>query len=80
MASHVSEQPAAAPGRAPGALEERLSDLEERVATLTEAVGVLARGLEDLPSAEPGDNRRAEAARRAHDLLLAAGHGRRRPS
>ena len=71
MTSHVSEQSATAPQQSTDALEERLSGLEERVATLTEAVRVLAHGLEDLPSAEPGGNRRAGAARRAHDLLLA---------
>lgn len=80
MTSQVSEQPATASRRSPDALEERLRDLEDRVATLTEAVRVLARGLEDLPSAEPGGNRGAEAARRAHDLLLAAGQRQGRPS
>jgi hypothetical protein len=46
--------------------------VEVRVAALTEALQVLARGLEDLPTAEPGGKPAAEAARRAHDLLLAA--------
>lgn len=80
MTSQMSEQSAMAPPRPPGAFEERLRDLEDRVATLTEAVLVLARGLEDLPSAGPDGHRRAEAARRAHDLLLAAGQERERPS
>ena len=43
-----------------------------RVAALTEALQVLARGLEDLPTAEPGGRPAAEATRRAHELLLAA--------
>jgi len=54
------------------ALQERMNLVEVRVAALTEALQVLARGLEDLPTAEPGGKPTAEAARRAHDLLLAA--------
>ncbi len=54
------------------ALQERVNLVEVRVAALTEALQVLARGLEDLPTAEPGGKPAAEAARRAHDLLLAA--------
>jgi exonuclease VII small subunit len=54
------------------ALEERVHHLESQVATLTDALLVLARGLEDGPMAEPGDRTMAEAARQAHDLLLAA--------
>jgi hypothetical protein len=54
------------------ALQERMNLVEVRVAALTEALQVLARGLEDLPTAEPGGRPAAEAARRAHDLLLAA--------
>ena len=54
------------------ALQERMHLVEVRVAALTEALQVLARGLEDLPTAEPGGKPAAEAARRAHDLLLAA--------
>ena len=53
------------------ALQERMNLVEVRVAALTEALQVLARGLEDLPTAEPGGKPAAEAARRAHDLLLA---------
>jgi len=34
---------------------------------------VLAHGLEDFPAAEPGQRLATEAARRACDLLLAAG-------
>ncbi len=38
-------------------LRKRLHDLEESVTTLTEAVSVLARGLAELPAAEPsGDS------------------------
>jgi hypothetical protein len=54
------------------ALQERMNLVEVRVAALTEALQLLARGLEDLPTAEPGGKPAAEAARRAHDLLLAA--------
>lgn len=54
------------------ALQERMNLVEVRVAALTEALQVLARGLEDLPTAEPGGKPAAEAARRAYDLLLAA--------
>jgi hypothetical protein len=54
------------------AFQERMNLVEVRVAALTEALQVLARGLEDLPTAEPGGKPAAEAARRAHDLLLAA--------
>ncbi len=53
------------------ALQERVHLLEVRVAALAEALQILARGLEDLPTAEPGGQPAAEAARRAHDLLLA---------
>ncbi len=54
------------------ALEERMHLLEARVAALSEAVSVLVRGLATSPLAEPGDRAAAEAARQAHDLLLAA--------
>lgn len=53
-------------------LEERVRQLETQVATLADALRVLARGLEDGPLAEPGDRTVVEAARQAHDLLLAA--------
>jgi hypothetical protein len=59
------------------ALQERVHLLEVRVAALTEALQILARGLEDLPTAEPGGRPAAEAARRAHDLLLATTQPRR---
>ena len=54
-------------------LDERVLALEDRVAALAEALRVLAHGLEDLPAAEPGGRRAAEAARHAYDLLLVAG-------
>ncbi len=53
-------------------LEERVHMLEERITALAEAIRVLARGLEDVPTIEPGQRTAAEAARRAHDLLLLA--------
>ncbi|MGE5288623.1 MAG: hypothetical protein ACM3ML_15780 [Micromonosporaceae bacterium] len=54
------------------ALEERVHGLEGRLAALADAVRVLAHGLEDLPTIEPGQKPAAEAARRAYDLLLVA--------
>ena len=54
------------------ALEERMHLLEARVTALADAVRVLAHGLEDLPTTEPGQRPAAEAARRAYDLLLVA--------
>ena len=56
----------------PAALEDRVQMLEGNVAALIEAVRVLAHGLQDIPTAEPGERRAAEAARRAYDLLLVA--------
>jgi len=41
------------------------------MAAVTEALEVLARGLESSPMAEPPDRHIEEAARRAHELLLA---------
>lgn len=46
--------------------------LEDRVTALEDVVRVMARGLEELPTAGPGQRPAAEAARRACDLLLAA--------
>lgn len=63
------------PGPAIAALEERVRVLEAHVAVLTDAIRVLARGLEDIPTAEPGQRPTAGAARRAYDLLLAAEPG-----
>jgi hypothetical protein len=54
------------------ALEERVHVLEGRVTALADAVRVLAHGLEDLPTTEPGQRPAAQAARRAYDLLLVA--------
>jgi hypothetical protein len=54
------------------ALEERVRVLENRVAALYDVIRIMARGLEDLPTAEPGRRPAAEAARRAYDLLLFA--------
>lgn len=53
-------------------LGERMHVLEERVTALADAVRVLARGLEDVPTIEPGQRPVAEAARRAYELLLVA--------
>jgi hypothetical protein len=58
------------------ALQERVRVLEERVTAVAEAARLLAHGLEDLPTANPGDRSTAEAARRAHELLLMAEPGR----
>ena len=60
-------------GSSMAALEERVHVLEDRVTALADVVRVLARGLEDLPAAEPGQRPAAEAARRGCDLLPAAG-------
>jgi len=57
------------------ALEERVNLLETRVAAMAEALQILARGLEDLPTAEPGGRPAAEAARKAHEVLLVAQPG-----
>jgi hypothetical protein len=54
-------------------LGERVLALEDRVTALAEALRVLAHGLEDIPAAEPGGRRAAQAARQAYDLLLVAG-------
>ncbi|MFC9964486.1 DUF2267 domain-containing protein [Nocardia ignorata] len=50
---------------------DRLARLEQHTTTLTEAVLALSHGLEQLPTDAAGSSRAAEAARRAHDLLLA---------
>jgi hypothetical protein len=68
MARYIGWRNAASPA----ALEDRVHRLEGRVTALTEAVRVLARGLGDLPTAEPGESRAAMAARQAYDLLLIA--------
>jgi len=68
----VNKHTVRSPGESSAAVEERLHALEGRVTALTEAVRVLAHGLEDLPAAEPGGRRAAQAARQAYDLLLVA--------
>lgn len=52
-------------------LEERVRRLEVRTEVLADAVRLLAHGLEDGPMAEPDAGGQAQAARRAHELLLA---------
>ena len=54
----------------PGDLVARL---ERRVLALTDAVAALSAGLAQLPTDPADDTRAADAARRAHDLLLAGG-------
>jgi hypothetical protein len=53
-------------------VEDRIGRLEDQVSSLAEAVRTLARGLEDVPGAEPAEHRAAKAARLAHEMLLAA--------
>jgi hypothetical protein len=74
----VSEQ--SGPGPAPAALEGRVRILEERVSALADAIRVLARGLEDIPTIEPGQRRAADAARQAHELLLLVAEPRTPPA
>ncbi len=66
----MSKQPTPEPPAV--TLDERVHVLEERVTALADAVRVLARGLEDIPTIEPGQRPAAEAARRAYELLLVA--------
>lgn len=54
------------------ALEERVRALEERMTAITDAIRVLAHGLEEQPTTEPGGRPAAEAARQAYELLLLA--------
>ncbi|GII76684.1 hypothetical protein Sru01_16660 [Sphaerisporangium rufum] len=53
-------------------LKARVDRLEQQVRTLAEATAVLARGLESGPLEEAGAAHSAQAARLAHELLLAA--------
>ncbi|MFJ2666369.1 DUF2267 domain-containing protein [Nocardia fluminea] len=53
--------------------DDLVAGLERRVLTLTDAVAALSAGLAQLPTDPSDDTRAAEAARRAHDLLLAGG-------
>lgn len=57
---------------APATVENRIGQLEAQMEVLVEAVGVLARGLEGGPMAEPRNQHIEEAARHAHELLLLA--------
>jgi uncharacterized protein (DUF2267 family) len=59
-------------GAAAPMVEDRIGRLEDQVSSLAEAVRTLARGLEDVPGAEPAEHRAAKAARLAHEMLLAA--------
>ncbi|BDT91557.1 hypothetical protein IFM12275_15330 [Nocardia sputorum] len=56
---------------ADAAVTERLDEIEHRVLLLGDAVAVLARGLEQLPSSDIDDQRRADAAQQAHRILIA---------
>ncbi|WP_157106878.1 hypothetical protein [Nocardia arthritidis] len=53
------------------AIAERLEELEHRVLLLGDTISVLARGLEQLPSNDIDDRRRADAAQQAHRILIA---------
>jgi hypothetical protein len=55
------------------ALQERVQYLESRVDTLADALALLAHGLEGEPMSGPAGRPAADAARKAYDLLLAAG-------
>ncbi|WIX98245.1 DUF2267 domain-containing protein [Amycolatopsis mongoliensis] len=48
----------------------RLNALEDTVLLLTDAVSALVRGLEELPTGEPGGGRAAKAAQEAHRILM----------
>jgi hypothetical protein len=52
------------------AIEERVHRLETAMAALADVFRVLVCGLEESPMAEPGGKPVADAARRAHYLLL----------
>ncbi|MFB9905411.1 DUF2267 domain-containing protein [Allokutzneria oryzae] len=67
------EGEAAAPEAPPPATAERrrLDVLEDKVQALVDAVGVLVRGLEQLPASEPLADRTAKAAQEAHRILMA---------
>jgi hypothetical protein len=57
--------------------DSQLKRLEQKVDVLTEAVLLLAHGAEDSPVAEPGGHAAADAARQAHEMLLALRQGER---
>ncbi|MGE5719463.1 MAG: DUF2267 domain-containing protein [Nocardioidaceae bacterium] len=67
------EETAAATAPADATTAARLERLETQVASLVDALTVLARSLEEVPGQEPDDQRRARAARLAHEMLLAPG-------
>ncbi|MER5619448.1 hypothetical protein ABT061_00230 [Streptosporangium sp. NPDC002544] len=54
-------------------LKARVSRIEKQIQVLAEANLVLARGMEAGPMQEPGQMHPEQAARLAHELLLAAG-------
>lgn len=56
----------------PPAADDQIGHLQEQVRVLAEALRVLASGLEPLPTDEPDNQRGAQAARQAHELLLSA--------
>ncbi|SDM35478.1 DUF2267 domain-containing protein [Allokutzneria albata] len=72
------EGEAATPQTPPPASAERrrLDALEDNVEALIEAVGVLARGLEQLPTSEASADRTAKSGQEAHRILLAHTTGR----
>ncbi|GAA4507066.1 MULTISPECIES: hypothetical protein [Nonomuraea] len=59
------------------ALRARADKVDQQLQALAEASLALARGLESPPVEEPGQPHAERAARLAHELLLAAGLGRR---
>nr|PZN42247.1 MAG: hypothetical protein DIU60_15440 [Actinomycetota bacterium] len=54
-------------------LRARLDVVERRIQALADANATLARGLQGGPLEPPGEDRAAQAARLARELLLAAG-------
>ncbi|MFF4622682.1 hypothetical protein [Nonomuraea jabiensis] len=54
-------------------LKARVSAAEKQIQALAEATLALARGLEARPTEEPVQMHPEQAARLAHELLLAAG-------
>jgi hypothetical protein len=55
----------------PAVLENRIRELEARTARLTEVIRLLTHAMENHPLAGPGDGPISEAARKAHELLMA---------
>ncbi|MEO3801841.1 hypothetical protein [Nonomuraea sp. B1E8] len=54
-------------------LKARVDEVDKQVQALAEVSLALARGLESGPMEEPGQMHPEQAARLAHELLLAAG-------